>query len=309
MRDELLQKTVLALRKKGFLTSSFFEFKSCFDLVAKNSEFFFVIKILENADALREESAEELKKIAVVFRAFPLLVAEKTKAFQLKQGIVYERYGIPLVSFGTLGEILEKNALVSFSFKGKELVSLDPELLRNRREEKGWNLKELGRKIGVSAETIHRYEKGQKAEIGHAKKIVEKLGNGIIQETHLFSVPFQKTVFDSRFEESALEKIHDLGMELALFKHSPFRAFGKPEEPFLINLGKEKKELQRKALVLEKTKTIFKGHSIVISKEYKIKSIAQTPVFQEEELDSYTKLRQLLEETKNREKMAAKNRG
>ncbi len=309
MREELLRQTVQKLQKKGFVVSTFFEFKSCFDVAAKNNEFFFVIKILENADSLREESAEELKKVALVFRAIPILIAEKTKAFSLSKGTAYERYSIPLLSIETFEQLLEKTGLVSQSFKGRELVQLDSKLLKNRRENKGWSMQELGKKIGVSGETIHRYEKGKKAEKKHAEKLEQKLGSGIVRPTGILASRAKETIsFENHFPDSALEKIHSLGMEMALFEHAPFKAFGKPEEPFLINLGKEKKELQRKALVLEKTKTVFKGHSVVISKEYKIKSIQHTPVFQEEELDSYTKIQQLLEEIKNREKMANKKK-
>lgn len=304
MRLELLTRVVQVLQNQGFVVSTFFEFKSCFDVAAKKNNYFFVIKILENADALREESASELKRIAAIFHAVPLLMAEKTKTSTLQTGTAYERYQIPLVSLQTFKHLLVEGTLQSQSFKGKELVQLNARELRNRRNAHGLTLTELGRKTGVSAETIHRYEKGRKAQEKHAAKIEKQLGAGIIQQTRLFSVPVSDFAFDSEFSDHALEKIHSLGMELALFEHAPFKAFGKPSEPFLINLGKEKKEIQRKALVLEKTKTVFKGHSVVISKEYKIKSIQHTPVFAEEELDSYTKIQQLLEEIRKREQLA-----
>lgn len=302
MRPELLEKTVGLLAEHGYTISTFFEFKSCFDVAAKKNEQFFVIKILENADALREESAQELKKVASVFKAVPLLIAEKTKTSELAKGTGYERYQIPLVSVETFAQLLGQKTIQNQSFKGKTTVELDSELLKKQREKKGYSLEETGKKIGASAETIHRYEKGGKAEKQNAQKLEQLLGTPLIRQTDIFNfyrpVPL---VFEPSFSESALEKIHDLGLEMALFGHAPFKALGKPREPLFINLGKEKKEIQRKALVLEKTKTIFKGHSLVISKEYKLKTIQHTPIIQEEELESYTKIQQLLEEIKKRE--------
>ncbi|MBU0635993.1 helix-turn-helix domain-containing protein [Candidatus Micrarchaeota archaeon] len=303
MREKLLQELSHYFKQHGFVISTFTEFKSCFDIAAKNSHHFFVIKVLENADSLREEQASELKKVASIFHANPVLISEKTKAFSLKKGIAYERYGIPLISVQTFEGILQKNPIYSKFFKGREIVELDSELLKKQRAKKDWSLEELGHKIGASAETIYRYEKGEKAEKQKAEKLEQKIGERLIKQINIFNVTgHQPIIFETRFSESALGKIHDLGLDLALFGHAPFKAMGQPTEPLFINLGKEKKEIQRKALVLEKTKTIFKGHSLVISKEYKLKTIQHTPIFQEEELDSYTKIHQLLEEVKKREK-------
>jgi len=95
MRDALIN----LFESSGFQCFVPLEAKSCFDIAGKSEKQFFLIKILNNIDSLRESQAFELKALAHSLGATVLLVGEKSKAYVLSNGVVYERYGVPTISF------------------------------------------------------------------------------------------------------------------------------------------------------------------------------------------------------------------
>ncbi|MDO8624782.1 MAG: helix-turn-helix domain-containing protein [Candidatus Diapherotrites archaeon] len=304
MRETIIAHAMQALQGNGFTVSSFIEFNSCFDIAAKKNHAAYVIKVLSNVDSLRADTAFELHKAATLFDALPLIIGEKTKATDLQPHTQYERFGIPVLSVEMFGSFLAGENPRFHSFKGKRTVQLDTKRLVDLRQQHQLSQQELAGRTGVSPQTIHRYENGAAADATDAQKIEAVLGHPLIVAQPIMQIaPRPKnTLFENDFSDTALEKLHDLGMPLALFEHAPFLAFGNPTENLLINLGKEKRDIRRKALVLEKTKTVFKAHSIVISKEYKLHSIGKTPIIQEAELESFSRVQELLHEIEKREK-------
>ena len=303
MREGLLANIVQILGLRGYTVSSFLEFNSCIDIAAKKNDHAFVIKVLSNVDSLRGETAAELYKAATLFSAMPLILGEKTKTTGLEQNTRYERFGIPVFSLETFTDFLDGKNPLYHSFKGKQTVQLDSKRLSSERQEQHLTQQELADKIGVSMQTIHRYENGAPAELTDARKIEELLRCRLItpRMVSIGNRTDDKNLFQTDFSDTALEKLHDLGMPLSLFCHAPFKAFANPDERILISIGKEKRDIERKALVLEKTKTVFKSHSIVISKEYKLHNVGKTPIIVEEELGSFSKMRDLLSEIQKRE--------
>ncbi|MFH0954479.1 MAG: helix-turn-helix domain-containing protein [Candidatus Micrarchaeota archaeon] len=309
MRPALFEKVALSFNRHGFSVSSFNEFNSCFDLAARKQNEFFLVKVLENADGFREENCQELQKIAGFFGATPLLIAEKTKSAELVLGVVYERYSVPVLSGATLDQMLSNQSVYQKSFRGTVTVELDSRLLKQKRKQTGFSLEELANQIGASSQTIHRYEQGRPADLDLAHKLETILQTPLIRQVTISGLQKRNpALFDESFSNPVLEKIHDLGLNMIDLHHSPFRAIGKPREPVLINLANQKKDATQKAIILEKTRNIFHGHGVVISKETVSSTIHHTPVIAEEELESYTKIRQLLEEIKNREDQPKKKK-
>ncbi|PIN98883.1 MAG: hypothetical protein COT90_02180 [Candidatus Diapherotrites archaeon CG10_big_fil_rev_8_21_14_0_10_31_34] len=315
MREMLLMKAISFLKTQGFNVSTFMETNSCFDLVANRSDLKLVVKVYSNIDGFRKEQAEELQKIAKAFEAIILIIGEKTKAFTLKKGIVYERHLIPAMTFTTFVSIFDTVVPSVKYFKGKSIVGLDSDKLREKRDEFDLTLEELAKKTGITKESLYRLEHGFNTSIETAKKLEKLLKADLILEKNLlddfvqtrkqtFSEKFdqKEKVFDEKFDDASLEKIHSLGLDVIEFKHAPFKAFGTKKEFLLIDKGKEKSDLTKKALVLEKTKAVFDSHSLILTKKFNLEKISSTTIMQEEELDSYSKANDLMKEIKKREK-------
>ena len=94
MRETILIKAGAMLKEHGFSVENFAHSNTCFDLVAKRPDITLVLKVFNNIDALRDEHALELRKISALFNATVLIIGEKSKAFSLKKGVLYERLGL-----------------------------------------------------------------------------------------------------------------------------------------------------------------------------------------------------------------------
>ncbi len=309
MRELILMKAISFLKTQGFNVSTFLDTNSCFDLVAKRSDLKLVIKIYSNIDGLRKEQSEELKKIAEAFNAVVLIIGEKTKAFILKKGIVYERHLIPAMNYSTFVSVFDTVVPSVKYFKGKSIVEIDSEALKEKRKEKDFTLEELAKKTGITKESLYRLEHGFSTSLETAKKLEKLLKADLIMEKNLLEdfVSVSKEnkdekIFPEKFDDEALAKIHSLGLDVLEFRHAPFKAFGTKKEFLFIDKGKEKTEMHKKALVLEKTKAVFDSHSLILTKKFNLERISLTPVMHEEELDSYSKARELMKEIKKREK-------
>ncbi|MDD5148179.1 MAG: helix-turn-helix domain-containing protein, partial [Candidatus ainarchaeum sp.] len=295
MREVLLMRTIALLKEKGFVVESFLQTHSCFDIAARRHGLLFVAKVLNNIDALREEQAFELKRIAGLFNAIAIVIGEKSKAFTLRENSVYERYGLNVLSFRGFSELLEKNLPSVKYFKGREIVELDSEKLRKRRKEMGFTLEELAEKLDSTTESVHRYEKGANVSLGKAEALEDILGVNLIKKIDLFEEQEKpKELFDKKIEDEGLEKIHDLGVELAVFSHAPFRATAR-KETLIIGKGNSRIEIVKKAVELSHARHVFSSSPMIIAKESRQKTIGHVPVIEEEELQSISRFNELEE--------------
>ncbi|MBI4043660.1 MAG: helix-turn-helix domain-containing protein [Candidatus Diapherotrites archaeon] len=305
MREHLLLKLVQILQHAHFEVSTFLQSDNCFDLIAKKQGLLLVVKVYSNIDGIRPEQASELKRMASLFNAHCIIVGQHSKAFELQEGTLYDRYGIPVVSTKTFEWVLASKEPFSKYFKGKNIVELDAEKLRRMRIKKKLTLNELAHYTGSSTESIHRYEKGFPATIETAHKLEHALSTQLIQGFDLFkNQDLEKPEKNEtmHIEDTALEKIHELGLKLSVFDHAPFKAVSL-NESILISKGKKKNEIRRKAELLKRTRTLFHTDSLIVaSEEVHVKSVDGTPVIEEKELDSLSKAKDLIQLLRERKK-------
>jgi len=300
-RSELITRTINALQKKGFSVSTFFNTNTCFDFIANKEGTTLIVKVYENIDSIRKGQGNELRKLGLVLNANCIIIGEKTKVFSLKNRVVYSRYDVPVVSISTFEGMLENKAPRVKYFKGKEIVDIDFEKLRKKREDLQLSIGELAGKLGLASETLHRFEKGASTSLETAGKLEKFLDKELIMDVDVFGNSHLKE-FDEVPREKLLEKIHDLGLKMALFSHSPFDAYGKSNEGLFISTGKGKFDIPKKALELKKVSTSIKSDSVIVTKEYKYKSIDHIPIIEEEDLETIDKVKDLKKLIREREK-------
>lgn len=306
MREQLILEAISLLRSRGFAVSPFLHSNICFDIIAKKGAETLILKVFENIDAVHEEQAIELQKLSAIFNSTILILGNKSKAFELKGNVIYERYGISTISIKTLENFLNGKMPSVNYFKGKEIVGLDSEKLRDSRQKMNLPYSAVAKKIGTTIESIYRYEKGAKCSLETAKKLEDFYDCRVIKEIELFErKPVdERKIFENQTDSIALEKIKKLGAKIAVFQHAPFKALSSPEDKILIEEGKNKQEIKRKAQNLEKTKAIISSHSVIISKNPANgkKSLLQSAIIEEEELGTMTRFKDFIELVKEREK-------
>ena len=306
MREFILAKARSFLEADGFSVTSFFAGHSCFDLAARKAGLTLLVKVFDNVDALREEHALELKKLVQLFNATAIVLGAKTKAFTLKHGVIYERYGLPTLSLDSFKDLLGEKLPSIKSFKGREIVELNADKLKKKRKELGLTLGELANKIDSTTESIHRYEKGHSASLQVAQKLEDALGTKLVKQIDLFEATLpQSEVFDEVIPDKSLEKVHDLGIRLALFSHAPFRAGSGPGKNLLISKGTSRGEVKRRAIELRKTSTAFDSKGMVIASRSSVRSFEHIPIIEEQELTTMSKFNDLMRLLREREQSDA----
>ncbi len=156
------------------------------DFVAVNDDEKYVVRVLSNVDALREESVEEFVRLAGLLGATPIIVGERTKRDSLQDDVIYRRYGVPVVTVATLARILDGDVPTSEVYNGRMLVYFDPDALRTARQSKGLSQNDLAQRIGTTKDSVYRYEHGYPALEPVARRIVSILGDDVLAPVRLF---------------------------------------------------------------------------------------------------------------------------
>ncbi len=119
-----------------------------------------LVKYLYNADSLKKNIADAMKKFSKTFNKEIYIVAEKTKRKKIGNEI-HIRYDIPVVSYDSFLDIIENKRKIDRIYKrGKIIVKIDGKKLEKIRKEKGIKRSKLAKILGTSYESIYMYEKG-----------------------------------------------------------------------------------------------------------------------------------------------------
>ncbi|HIP58164.1 MAG TPA: transcriptional regulator, partial [Archaeoglobus profundus] len=107
MQQILVNAVIKILKKAGFKVTDVIETKPrCFDIVARKDDTVLLLKVLYNIDSLKYEMAEEMKNIAKLLKASPIIIGERFKLNYLERGVVYNRYGLPAINTATFYDFI-----------------------------------------------------------------------------------------------------------------------------------------------------------------------------------------------------------
>ena len=99
-RSQLLHNIENLLKSRGFKTSDIYD-QGSFDIVARKNLQILLLKTFQNIDSINENNAHEMKQLANIFLASPIIIGEKSRNGILEEGVIYERYEIPTIGFKT----------------------------------------------------------------------------------------------------------------------------------------------------------------------------------------------------------------
>src|SRR3989442_10053587 len=149
-------------------------------MVARRDDTLLIVKVFQNVDALSKETAQELKAIARTLDGSPLVVGERSGTGALEDGVIYSRFGVPILCRSTLLEFLEEGVPpFLFSAPGGLYVRLDATALRRMRDERGLSLGALAEIAGVSRRTIQMYLEGMAATLDVAMRLEDVLSESL----------------------------------------------------------------------------------------------------------------------------------
>jgi len=229
MKQDLLEETCIFLLRNSYTVKSLTQ--SCFDVLARKEDKILLLKVLEDANAITRETAGEMSKLSSYLKASPLIIAKKAGQ-PLENNVVYLRFGIVCTSPATFQSSLQDRAPFIVCDHSGLAALVKGAALKERREEQGFSLQELSRKVGVSKMMIQKYEE-QRAKVSyqHAVKLYDLFGERIFHRFDVFSC---HSVPEISLSSDIGRKYQDLGFKAAETRKVPFDFIAKKDKNIIL---------------------------------------------------------------------------
>jgi putative transcriptional regulator len=295
-RDRLIEEVRAILAKTGFFASDRPGSGSrglTFDVVARRDETLLLIKVLQNIDAFARGPADELKMLATVLEGAPLLVGERSGGGPLEEGVIYSRFGVPILSLDTFRDFfVEGVPPFIFSAPGGLYVRLDDGALRRLREERNISLGALAEVAGVSRRTIQMYLEGMSATVDVALRLEDFLGEPLVLAVDPFSysrdVESLLSSFEDLvgFEKAVFGRLRELGYDVLPTVRCPFDAFTQDRQVLLLTgIGQRGERIEEKARMVANLSRIVEQEAVLFLERRSVKvNIRGAPVIGRDEL-------------------------
>ena len=292
MFTAVVESALRILNKAGFRVTAIGTKPRCFDIVARRGDTTLLIKVLYNADSLKPDMASDMKLVAKLLNASPLVIGERFKSDYLERGVVYNRYGLPVINTATFYDfVVEGVPPMVYSAPGGYYVKLNSEKIREAREKLGMTIGTLARMLGVSRRVVKKYEEGSDTSLENAAKLEEVLGEFVIDAIDLLNfaeledvekgVEKGEEVELGKSEAEIVEHLRDIGLEVYAVKHAPFDVVSKVDqkvnEPILTGI-RQVREIERRAEVIGKVSEVVSAKATYIV-ERKVKKEVSSVVF------------------------------
>ena len=281
MRKGLIDKLGVFLLKGGFTVKTLT--RTCFDLLARKQDKILLIKVLEDANAVSKEHVYEMNMVSSYIGAVPVIIAEKA-GNKLEDNILYARFNLYTLNFNTfVNSIKNKFPFVKRTQAGFT-ISIAGDKLKKKREEMGFSLNYLSKKVGVTSRMIDKYEKGDsEITVNKAMKIYNIFGSNVFNEVNIFS---GKNKIESKFKSDFSKKYIDLGFEASDAKKSPFDIIARKDNELILTEVGDKTRPDFSSL-----SKLLDADNLVIFKKKKPKDV---PAVTKEEFLEFEKANQLI---------------
>lgn len=306
-RSQLLQQIEKLLKSQGYKTSDIYE-QGSFDIVARKNLLILLLKTFQNIDSINESNAHEMKQLANIFLASPIIIGERSRNGVLEEGVIYERYDIPTIGFDTLKNMILYNEYPEIlADRGGYFVKIDGNVIKQYREEYSLSLKDLADLAHVSRATMYKYENEiVRANTETAMILEEILNTKVTLDIDLLKQPQPEDIKFSDGEDTI--DLSKLGYGVVSTNKSPFDAVAKMKSsekhsPLMANVEKNRTEktLKRMAVPLKDLSMVTTSEPVFIINNEKIKeSIGTIPVIKSWELKEFENSKELLKMIRER---------
>jgi putative transcriptional regulator len=186
-REELVEETISALRGAGFVVEiiSYPPESRGFDIVAhRKGSRPLIIKVAEDLNRVSRVELEDLKKSSKAYDVVSLLVATRSGNSGLEDDVLYEKYGVVVLTTKTLEKSVSgsEKPLVIYR-KGGYFLKINSRVFSERLKEYGYSRGELAELLKVTKKTIYMYERGELlVPLDKGLLLAEFLGEDIFEE-------------------------------------------------------------------------------------------------------------------------------
>lgn len=299
IRTDLLQTVRDILSSAGFYVSEVYDIRPIgFDIVARRDNSLLIIKVLTNINSFSEDVSIELKKLAYLLNAHPLLIGIRTGNGHLEEDVVYDRFGIQTISPETLKHhLLEGTALRIYAAPGGYYVNLDKDKLIELRQKHQYSLGSFARTVRVSRRMVRMYEDGVNARVDVAIRIENIFDDDLIKPIDILTTTKNQTSSEKssslvvqknmeKLQEEIFTLLRQIGYTIIPLGRCPFEAVSKEREKIILTCVQPyDKKLVRKAQVVKSISAITEKQAVLFTdRKGNHDSIQGTPVIIKREL-------------------------
>ena len=254
-KDDLLHHAKNEFLDAGYSLSDDKISSSSFDFIAKKtnnsspeSPIKIITRVLAELDLFKKQASIELQLIANLIRGKPLLIAQFATGKKVKNATLYRRHNVPAISLQTLQLFLKEFSLASNTFnitryaqRGGIYVNLSKERFIERRKRLELDIQNLADKIGISRQSLYKYERGLSSpKVDSYQRIKKIMGDNLDHPLDLFTEA-SENIDTSNFRDmcspkSQLQKevagyLYEKDIEVLWFKSEPFDGISLSETP------------------------------------------------------------------------------
>jgi len=263
MKQNLLDQVNIFLLKKGFIIKNLT--RTCFDILARRDIQILLVKVLEDANSISREHTEEMISVASYIDASPLIISEKASD-KLEDNIVYLRFGICTLNFDTFCNCINNKFPFIKRSQAGLTASIAGKKLKEKREELGYSLNALSRKLGVTSRMVTKYEnEDSEVTINRARKLYDIFGHQVFVRVDIFR---QHEHPQSKFNSKISKKYFELGFDAAETKKTPFDIIAKKDKEIILTEVSDKVNPQMQSL-----SKLLDADNLVIFRKKKPKNI------------------------------------
>jgi len=311
-RGKLLEEVRKILADAGFSVSDPISLKSIsFDLVARRDDSLLVLKVLQNVDAFNKEDADQMMVLADALDGRTAVIGLRSSSKKLDEGIVYSRFGVPILSLDTFEEFLKEGVPpIIFAAPGGLYVKINSDLLKEIRTQRNISLGTLAEIAGVSRKAIQMYEDGMGAIVDVAVKLEEFLNEPIVMPLNPFEYmrdkeyPFDRPEDTDKLHNDVFRMLKTMGYSVQPTARCPFEAVTSDERMVLLT-GVERygPMLEKKADAVASVSRVIERRAVIITdRDARMKSVHEMPLMSRRELAGAEDRKKVLDMIKERSK-------
>ncbi|MWG34900.1 transcriptional regulator [Halomarina oriensis] len=238
-RTALVGNVTAMLADAGFLVSDRCAVRpKSFDVAARRRDDVILLKVLGNVDSFDAATGAEMRRLGTYLDATPLVIGLRTRDEDLKPGVVYFRHGVPVLSPDTAMDLfIEGVPPLIYAAPGGLYVSIDGDVLADKRKEREWSLGQLASELGVSRRTVSKYESGMNASVEVAARLEELFGGALSNPVDVFddedlsdADPMPEDPEADPNDEPLVTVLTRVGFDVHPTLRSPFKAISEDRE-------------------------------------------------------------------------------
>lgn len=257
IQETVTKKNIIGQSKKEFINAGYSLWNeniksNAFDFIAKKNDLTdlrsnqqkIVAKVLVDLDLFKKQTSIELQLISKLISGFPLLVAHSAAGKDIETATLYRRHNVSAISIKTLQLFLQydkglDSAKISkFAHRGGVFVNLSKEKFKARRKRLELDMTVLAKKVGISRQSLYKYEKGERfPKIRYFRNLSKILGDNLDIPLDILENQFedigQHTLKGYKKPRSQLQKevasyLADKEFSVLWFKSEPFDGLSEP---------------------------------------------------------------------------------